>query len=207
MKHVPKQLSQWLLQILPTVWNTLTQSAHVYVATVVNETEELEEQVDLDGQPRSLFFLSPDFFFDFHEPDLLAGEVISFENLVSAIFEFVHALVETPRFRSSVREGISQVPSNQSKHWHRPQKRKKKRVLERRASLIQDDCNKNCFFFGQRQQVIYYIILFMQITEDQAATWTCDADRFVEDESDDSFAYSVRLSAQDLLLVSNTLAK
>jgi hypothetical protein len=49
VKHVPKQLSQWLLQILPTVWNTLTHSAHVYVATVVNETEEIEHQVDLDG--------------------------------------------------------------------------------------------------------------------------------------------------------------
>jgi hypothetical protein len=49
VKHVPKQLSQWLLQILPTVWNTLTHSAHVYVACVVNETEEVEEQVDLDG--------------------------------------------------------------------------------------------------------------------------------------------------------------
>ena len=76
---------------------------------------------------------------------------------MSSIFEFVHALVETPRFRSSVREGISQV--------------------------------------------IYYIILFMQITEDQAGTWTSNPDRFVEDESDDSFTHSVRLSAQDLLLV------
>lgn len=83
--------------------------------------------------------------------------MISFENLVSSIFEFVHALVETPRFRSSVRDGISQV--------------------------------------------IYYIILFMQITEEQVATWTASPDRFVEDESEDSFSYSVRLSAQDLLLV------
>lgn len=49
VKHVPKQLSQWLLQILPTVWNVLTHSALVYVAYVVNETEEAEEQVDSDG--------------------------------------------------------------------------------------------------------------------------------------------------------------
>ncbi|EFX69752.1 hypothetical protein DAPPUDRAFT_228557 [Daphnia pulex] len=132
VKHVPKQLSQWLLQILPTVWNTLTHSAHVYVACVVNETEESDEQVDPDG------------------------EVISFENLVSSIFEFVHALVETPRFRSAVRDGISQI--------------------------------------------IYYIILFMQIMEEQISTWTGNPDRFVEDESEDSFSYSVRLAAQDLLL-------
>ena len=55
VKHVPKQLSQWLLQILPTVWNTLTHSAHIYVACVVNETEEADEQVDLDGNSRIIF--------------------------------------------------------------------------------------------------------------------------------------------------------
>jgi hypothetical protein len=32
-------------------------------------------------------------------------------------------------------------------------------------------------------------------------TWTGNPDRFVEDESEDSFSYSVRLAAQDLLLV------
>lgn len=69
----------------------------------------------------------------------------------------MHALVETPRFRSAVRDGISQV--------------------------------------------IYYIILFMQITEEQVSTWTSSPNRFVEDESEDSFSYSVRLAAQDLLLV------
>lgn len=78
---------------------------------------------------------------------------------MSSIFEFVHALVETPRFRSSVRDGISQV--------------------------------------------IYYVILFMQITEEQMSTWTSNPNRFVEDESEDSFSYSVRISAQDLLLVLN----
>lgn len=49
VKYVPKQLSQWLLQILPTVWNTLTHSAHVYVASVVNETDP-EQPVDSDGK-------------------------------------------------------------------------------------------------------------------------------------------------------------
>lgn len=41
----------------------------------------------------------------------------------------------------------------------------------------------------------------MQITEEQVLTWTGNPDRFVEDESEDSFSYSVRLAAQDLLLV------
>ena len=41
----------------------------------------------------------------------------------------------------------------------------------------------------------------MQITEEQVLSWTGNPDRFVEDESEDSFSYSVRLAAQDLLLV------
>lgn len=41
----------------------------------------------------------------------------------------------------------------------------------------------------------------MQITEEQVSTWTSSPNRFVEDESEDSFSYSVRIAAQDLLLV------
>lgn len=35
----------------------------------------------------------------------------------------------------------------------------------------------------------------------QVESWTASPQRFVEDEDDDSFSYSVRISAQDLLLV------
>lgn len=36
----------------------------------------------------------------------------------------------------------------------------------------------------------------------QIENWSNNPDAFVEDEDEDSFAYSVRISAQDLLLVS-----
>ncbi|CAG5979250.1 unnamed protein product [Menidia menidia] len=49
-------------------------------------------------------------------------------------------------------------------------------------------------------ELIYYIILYMQITEDQIKVWTANPQQFVEDEDDDTFSYSVRISAQDLLL-------
>ena len=39
----------------------------------------------------------------------------------------------------------------------------------------------------------------------QIETWSNNPDAFVEDEDEDSFAYSVRISAQDLLLVSGDL--
>ncbi|KAF3856574.1 hypothetical protein F7725_017297 [Dissostichus mawsoni] len=49
-------------------------------------------------------------------------------------------------------------------------------------------------------ELIYYVILYMQITEDQIKAWTANPQQFVEDEDDDTFSYSVRISAQDLLL-------
>jgi hypothetical protein len=36
----------------------------------------------------------------------------------------------------------------------------------------------------------------------QVRVWTADPNQFVEDEDEETFAYSVRISAQDLLLVS-----
>ncbi|XP_035243530.1 importin-9 [Anguilla anguilla] len=49
-------------------------------------------------------------------------------------------------------------------------------------------------------ELFYYAILYMQITEDQVKAWAADPQTFVEDEDDDTFSYSVRISAQDLLL-------
>ena len=49
-------MSQWLPQILPSVWQTLTQSAQIYVKTVVNNVEEVDQAVDSDG---NYHFLTP----------------------------------------------------------------------------------------------------------------------------------------------------
>ncbi|XP_013378679.1 importin-9 isoform X1 [Lingula anatina] len=132
VKAFPKNMSPWLHQILPPVWNTLTHSADIYVRTVVNDTEDAVNPVDSDG------------------------EVLGFENLVFGIFEFIHALIETPKFRGVVKKSMDQL--------------------------------------------IYYVVLYMQITEDQIGLWSSNPDQFVEDEDDDTFSYSVRISAQDLLL-------
>ncbi|XP_023322142.1 importin-9 [Eurytemora carolleeae] len=85
IKNVPKQMSDWLPQILPPVWSTLTTSAEKYVREVVNGGGGDDEVVDSDG------------------------EVISFETLVFAIFEFVHALVETKKFRGAVKSGLADL--------------------------------------------------------------------------------------------------
>ncbi|KAL4622441.1 importin-9 [Arapaima gigas] len=119
VKNFPKLMVSSMQQILPIVWNTLTESAALY-------------------------------------PSELSREVLGFENLVFSIFEFVHTLLENNKFKSTVKKALPEL--------------------------------------------IYYIILYMQITEDQIKVWTANPQQFVEDEDDDTFSYSVRISAQDLLL-------
>uniref|UniRef100_A0A8C5AEK9 Importin 9 n=1 Tax=Gadus morhua TaxID=8049 RepID=A0A8C5AEK9_GADMO len=109
VKNFPKPMVSSMQQILPIVWNTLTES-----------------------------------------------EVLGFENLVFSIFEFVHTLLDNSKFKSTVKKALPEL--------------------------------------------IYYVILYMQITEDQIKVWTANPQQFVEDEDDDTFSYSVRISAQDLLL-------
>ena len=44
---------------------------------------------------------------------------------------------------------------------------------------------------------------YVRVCVRQIENWSNNPDAFVEDEDEDSFAYSVRISAQDLLLVRN----
>lgn len=48
--------------------------------------------------------------------------------------------------------------------------------------------------------LVYIMIIYMQITEDQIESWTDDAEKFVEDEDEEGVDFSVRTSAQDILL-------
>ncbi|XP_076236291.1 importin 9 isoform X2 [Calliopsis andreniformis] len=72
---LPKYVSSFLPQMLPPVWETLIQSAKVYQEGTVNgDGETNDKEVDSDG------------------------EVINFNNLIIAIFEFVHSMVDRKRF-------------------------------------------------------------------------------------------------------------
>lgn len=132
IKSFPKQMATWLPHILTPVWNSLTQSANLYVKSIVNDIEEADNAVDSDG------------------------EVLGFENLVFSIFDFVYSLVDAPKFRNMLKSGMTDL--------------------------------------------LYYIVLYMQMKEEKIRQWSNNPDQFVEDEDDDTFTYSVRISAQDLLL-------
>ncbi|GLH02685.1 Importin-9 [Gryllus bimaculatus] len=132
VKNFPKQMNKFLPQVLQGVWHTLTHSADVYLKTVISDTENTDCSVDSDG------------------------EVLGIPNLVLSIFEFIHAVVDCPKFSQALENGLSDL--------------------------------------------FYYLILFMEITEEQVHVWTTNPNQFVEDEDENTFAYSVRISAQDLLL-------
>lgn len=51
-------MAPWLPQILPPVWQTLTQSADIYLNTIVNGTEEVEEVIDSDGELNRINYLT-----------------------------------------------------------------------------------------------------------------------------------------------------
>ena len=38
-----------------------------------------------------------------------AGEVLGFENLVYSVFEFIHGLIETAKFKSTVKKTVDQL--------------------------------------------------------------------------------------------------
>ncbi|XP_029043182.1 importin-9 isoform X1 [Osmia bicornis bicornis] len=72
---LPKYVSSFLPEMLPPVWETLTQSAKIYQEGSVNgDGDTNNKEVDSDG------------------------EVINFSNLIIAIFEFVHSILDRKRF-------------------------------------------------------------------------------------------------------------
>ena len=111
-----------LMQILPHMWNTLTQSADRYVRTVVNYTDDADDPVDSDGElilqliekqllrwkKNSLCNSTSSnyhhFFFS-----RISGEVLGFENLVFSVFEFIHGLIETPKFKKTVKKFLDEL--------------------------------------------------------------------------------------------------
>ncbi len=93
LRNCRKLMQKWLPQILEPVWHSLTTAAGIYVKTVLNvntvdydnEHERYAELVDSDG------------------------EVLGFESLIFAIFDFVSVVIETPKFRKLVKPVMSEL--------------------------------------------------------------------------------------------------
>ncbi|XP_044006990.1 importin-9 [Aphidius gifuensis] len=128
---LPKYITNYLPQILVPIWDIFVQSAKLYQEETVNGNDIIDEkQVDSDG------------------------EVINFNNLIIAVFEFITSIIENKRFSNLL------------------------------SSFI--------------QETMYYLMIFMQITDEQIELWTTNPSQFIE-EDDQTFAFNVRISAQELL--------
>jgi len=132
VKNFSKSLAPFIANILPPMWSIFTQSVDHYVKTTVNCIDSTEDVVDEDG------------------------EILSFENLVFSVFEFISALVETPKFKKTVD--------------------------------------------GSLEEILFFTMVYMQITDEQIDLWSNDPNQFVEDEDEETLSYSVRISAQYLLM-------
>lgn len=84
VNEMSKFIYQYNSQILPPVWQLLTQTAEIYVKTVVNETDSsVNDQED--------------------------DEMSSFITLVLQLFEFIHSIVEQQRFQSIVKSVLTDL--------------------------------------------------------------------------------------------------
>lgn len=50
VKRCPKHIAPYMRQILPRIWQTLTLNSHVYINTVVNNPDDLDEYVESDSE-------------------------------------------------------------------------------------------------------------------------------------------------------------
>lgn len=76
---MPKFINSYLPQILPPIWQLLTQMADVYIKVVVNGSEE-----------------SP------FNDSLEENENEQFIKMILQVFEFIHSIIESKRFKQNV---------------------------------------------------------------------------------------------------------
>lgn len=130
VNEMSKFIHQYNDQILPPVWQLLTQTAEIYVKAVVNETDSENGQED--------------------------DELNNFITLVLQLFEFIHSIVEQHRFQTIVKTVLTDL--------------------------------------------VYISIVYMQISEEQVAAWSDDAELYVDDMSAEIVECSIRVSSKDVLV-------
>ena len=94
LKNCPKTMSPFLEHIIPAVWKTLTETAHKYVREVVHQVRVLANFIRFFELKKHVSLQSDGLEDSAVDSD---GEVLGFENLVIAIFDIVHVLLEGPK--------------------------------------------------------------------------------------------------------------
>ena len=90
LKHFRNRLRKWMPQILAPIWCSLTNSASLYVKSIINS--EADENVGA-----------------FDNPIDSDGEVLSLESLVFALFDFLSILLENAKTRKMIKASLSDL--------------------------------------------------------------------------------------------------
>lgn len=85
VNDMPKVIVEYNSQVMPVVWQLLTQTADVYVNAIVNDNKTKE--------------------FDNSNDD----EMGNFTNLVLQLIEFIHSLIEKKRFHQSIKPVLTDI--------------------------------------------------------------------------------------------------
>lgn len=189
LKCFPKKLNNIINEVLTQVWNCLVQSSEVYVSKVINSdsappsnqsaNDKPQDSIDFEGN--WFGFISP-IISVLIFPSCILDEKTSFENLIYQLFEFIQVLKDKKKFKPTIKKAIDEL--------------------------------------------CYFAILYMQINDDQVCfvlllilflmcedvillallkleNWSSNPEQFVQDEDDESYSYSVRISAQELIEVNS----
>ncbi|CAG8583002.1 8092_t:CDS:10, partial [Paraglomus brasilianum] len=71
-------------------------------------------------------------------------------------------------------------------------------IRKKTTGVLFAGTNDNGAFLNE---VLWILIHYMQITEEQADAWINDANQFIADEDEETYNYTVRVAAQDLLSI------
>lgn len=68
-------------------------------------------------------------------------------------------------------------------------------------SVLLDSTKFHAILKSNLPDLLLYVTLYTQITREQEVSWSQSANQFVEDEDEETFSYSVRISALELFQV------
>ena len=135
----------------------------------------------------------------------ISGEVLGFENLVFSVFEFLCGLTETPKSKKTVKKFLDELIYFLVLYMQ---------ITEEQVGFVFRFCIQPiisslfCTYIPNNRwlldscQIDQTITFFCCYLPPSRQVWASNPNQFAEDEDDDTFSFSVRISVQDVLLVS-----
>lgn len=174
MNAFPKAVSPYLLHFLQIVWSHLVSLRDQYIRQFVSGDVENDDNAEQNaGEGESGASLVQD---DCEQDS--DGDSNGFDTFLYLLFEFV-AFSARKRPLKAFFTG-------------------KESSMGKSANVGKDSSN-NAEGLHFLKELAYMVIVYMQMTQDQEENWLTDINQFVQDEEEESYSYSVRIAADDML--------